>query len=56
MKDCLISTIMRTFEVAIDQAEKLYVELLQCSKYKNLITVFRIQDRPEGKIQVLGFK
>ena len=53
MKDYLISTIMRAFEVAIDQAEKLYLELLQCSKYKNLITVFRIQDRPEGKIQEL---
>jgi len=48
MKDYLINMIMKTFEVGTDQAERLYSELLQCTKYKNLITVFRIQDRPEG--------
>jgi len=53
MKDYLINMIMKTFEVGTDQAERLYSELLQCTKYKNLITVFRIQDRPEGKVQEL---
>lgn len=53
MKDYMINMIMKTFEVGMDQAERLYFELLQCTKHKNLITVFRIQDRPEGKVQEL---
>ncbi|CAO1309963.1 unnamed protein product [Diamesa hyperborea] len=53
MKDYLINMIIKTFEVGLDQAERLYCELLQCTKHKNLITVFRIQDRPEGKVQEL---
>lgn len=53
MKDYLINMIMKTFEVGADQADRLYNELLQITKYKNLITVFRIQDRPEGKVQEL---
>lgn len=53
MKDYLIGMIMKTFEIGHDQADRLYFELLQITKYKNLITVFRIQDRPEGKIQEL---
>lgn len=53
MKDYLINMIVKTFEVNADQAEQLYFELLEIAKFKNLITVFRIQDRPEGKVQEL---
>ncbi|XP_021919467.1 transient receptor potential cation channel trpm isoform X2 [Zootermopsis nevadensis] len=53
MKDYLISTIERTFEVGVEQAECLYSELLQCTRKKNLITVFRITDRPEETSQEL---
>ncbi|KAM7344556.1 transient receptor potential cation channel, subfamily M isoform 7-T7 [Cochliomyia hominivorax] len=53
MRDYLINTIQKTFEVGIDQAEKLYQELLQCTRNKNLITVFRIQEKPEGEAQEL---
>lgn len=53
MRDYLLNTIQKTFEVTIDQAECLYQELLQCTRNKNLITVFRIQDRPESDIQEL---
>lgn len=47
MKECLINMIRKTFEVGPEQADRLYNELLQCTKYKNLITVFRIG--PEAK-------
>ncbi|XP_069671775.1 transient receptor potential cation channel trpm isoform X1 [Periplaneta americana] len=53
MKDYLINTIQRTFEVSVEQSECLYSELLQCTRKKNLITVFRITDRPEEKSQEL---
>ncbi|XP_063221522.1 transient receptor potential cation channel trpm isoform X3 [Bacillus rossius redtenbacheri] len=53
MKDYLIGTIQRTFEVGTEQAECLYSELLQCTRKKNLITVFRITERPEGITQEL---
>ncbi|XP_063626908.1 transient receptor potential cation channel trpm isoform X3 [Cydia splendana] len=48
MRDYLIGTIQKTFEVQLQQAECLYSELLQCTRKKNLITVFRIQERAEG--------
>ncbi|XP_061384201.1 transient receptor potential cation channel trpm isoform X4 [Danaus plexippus] len=48
MRDFLIDTIQKTFEVGLQQAECLYSELLQCTKKKNLITIFRIQERAEG--------
>lgn len=53
MKDYLISTIQRTFEVGLEQAECLYGELLQCTRKKNLITVFRISERSENRTQEL---
>lgn len=53
MRDYLINMIQKTFEVGPDQSECLYYELLQCTRNKNLITVFRIQDRPEGDIPEL---
>lgn len=37
MRDYLLSTIQKTFEVGIDQAECLYQELLQCTRNKNLV-------------------
>ncbi|XP_026491719.1 transient receptor potential cation channel trpm isoform X9 [Vanessa tameamea] len=48
MRDYLVGTIQKTFEVGTQQAECLYGELLQCTRKKNLITVFRIQERAEG--------
>ncbi|XP_053614207.1 transient receptor potential cation channel trpm isoform X14 [Plodia interpunctella] len=48
MRDFVIGTIQKTFEVGLQQAECLYGELLQCTRKKNLITVFRIQERAEG--------
>ena len=40
----LVTTIRRTFNVDLAQAEKLLAELLQCVKKKNLITIFRPSD------------
>lgn len=37
MRDYLLSTIQKTFEVGIDQAERLYQELLECTRNKNLV-------------------
>ncbi|CAB0016367.1 unnamed protein product [Nesidiocoris tenuis] len=37
MKDYLIETIKRTFEVGSEQAECLYNELIQCTRKKNLV-------------------
>ncbi|XP_068620258.1 transient receptor potential cation channel trpm [Battus philenor] len=48
MRDYIIGIIQKTFEVGLQQAECLYNELLQCTRKKNLITVFRIQERAEG--------
>ncbi|XP_058838515.1 transient receptor potential cation channel trpm isoform X9 [Topomyia yanbarensis] len=53
MHEYLLGTIQKTFEVGPEQAEQLYQELILCTKNKNLITVFRIQDRPEGHVQEL---
>ncbi|XP_055921137.1 transient receptor potential cation channel trpm isoform X4 [Eupeodes corollae] len=53
MREYLIGTIQKTFEVGQEQSEKLYHELLQCTRNKNLITVFRIQEKPEGEAQEL---
>ncbi|XP_065168332.1 transient receptor potential cation channel trpm isoform X4 [Atheta coriaria] len=53
MKDYILSLIQRSFEVDIDKAECLYGELLQCTKRKNLITVFRISDRLDSRAQEL---
>ncbi|KAJ1521079.1 hypothetical protein ONE63_002785 [Megalurothrips usitatus] len=47
MKEYLISTIMRIFEVGPEQAECLYQELLACTRKKHLITVFRMSDRQD---------
>lgn len=48
MRDHIVGMIQKTFEVGCDQAECLYRELLQCTRNKNLITVYRIQEKPEG--------
>ncbi|XP_044737220.1 transient receptor potential cation channel trpm isoform X2 [Chrysoperla carnea] len=53
MKDYLINTIQRTFEVGLEQAECLYSELLQCTRNKKLITIFRISERSEDTCQEL---
>ncbi|XP_052133267.1 transient receptor potential cation channel trpm isoform X2 [Frankliniella occidentalis] len=48
MKEYLITTIMRIFEVGPEQAECLYQELIACTRNKHLITVFRMSDRQEA--------
>ena len=41
MQEELTFTLMKTFHVNIDQAARLLLELKQCVKRKNLITIFR---------------
>ncbi|KAK0173426.1 hypothetical protein PV328_006622 [Microctonus aethiopoides] len=54
MKEHLLETIKNTFKVSPEQALQLYSELLQCTRKKNLITVFRItQDRPQELDQTI---
>lgn len=48
MKEYLITTIMRIFEVGPEKAECLYQELLACTRKKHLITVFRMSDRQDA--------
>lgn len=43
MRDYLLSTIQKTFEVGMDQAECLYQELLQCTRNKNLVNLNKKQ-------------
>lgn len=37
MKDYLLNTIQCTFEVGQEKAERLYEELLECTRYKNMV-------------------
>ncbi|XP_044264338.1 transient receptor potential cation channel trpm isoform X2 [Tribolium madens] len=53
MRDYIIATITRAFEVNRELAECLYGELMQCVENKNLITVFRIADKYDQKPQEL---
>ncbi|XP_034192341.2 transient receptor potential cation channel, subfamily M isoform X1 [Osmia lignaria lignaria] len=54
MREHLLDTIKRTFKVTTEQASQLYSELLQCTRKKHLITVFRItQDRPQELDQTI---
>ncbi|XP_076249025.1 transient receptor potential cation channel, subfamily M [Calliopsis andreniformis] len=54
MREHLLDTIKRTFNVSVEQACQLYSELLQCTRKKHLITVFRItQDRPQELDQTI---
>nr|XP_031831951.1 transient receptor potential cation channel trpm isoform X6 [Nomia melanderi] len=54
MRKQVLGTIERTFKVSSDQACQLYSELLQCTRKKHLITVFRItQDRPQELDQTI---
>ncbi|XP_063995488.1 transient receptor potential cation channel trpm isoform X2 [Diachasmimorpha longicaudata] len=54
MKEHLLETIKHTFKVSPEQAAQLYSELLQCTRKKHLITVFRItQDRPQELDQTI---
>ncbi|CAN8029440.1 unnamed protein product, partial [Ixodes persulcatus] len=45
-RDQLITTIKKTFQIQQEQAEQVYVELLQSIKKKDLITVFRMGEGP----------
>lgn len=42
MKEYLLNTIQRTFEVSPEQAECLYQELLECTRRKNLVSSLRV--------------
>ncbi|XP_017773710.1 PREDICTED: transient receptor potential cation channel trpm isoform X3 [Nicrophorus vespilloides] len=53
MKDYILTLIQRSFEVDLNKAECLYGELLQCTKRKNLITVFRISEHLDSRSQEL---
>ncbi|XP_056632797.1 transient receptor potential cation channel trpm isoform X6 [Diorhabda sublineata] len=53
MKEYIIATIQRAFEVAAELAEGLFTELMQCVENKHLITVFRIADKYDQKPQEL---
>lgn len=54
MRGHLLDTIKRTFKVSVEQAAQLYSELLQCTRKKHLITVFRIsQERPQELDQTI---
>ncbi|XP_014228067.1 transient receptor potential cation channel trpm isoform X2 [Trichogramma pretiosum] len=55
IKDHLLDTIKRTFDVGLEQANQLYSELLQCIRKRHLITVFRVglQDQPQELDQTI---
>ncbi|XP_014296022.1 transient receptor potential cation channel trpm isoform X2 [Microplitis demolitor] len=54
MKEHLFEKIKDTFKVSQEQAAQLYSELLQCTRKKHLITVFRItQDGPHELDQTI---
>ncbi|XP_036140910.1 transient receptor potential cation channel trpm isoform X4 [Monomorium pharaonis] len=54
VKEQVLETIKRTFQVSAEQASQLCSELLQCTRKKHLITVFRIsQDRPQELDQTI---
>ena len=44
MKQQLFATIQRTFNIDVQQADKLFGELLQCVRKRNLITIYRPSD------------
>ncbi|CAG9862478.1 unnamed protein product [Phyllotreta striolata] len=53
MKEYIIATIQRAFEVGAELAEGLFGELMHCVENKHLITVFRIADKYDQKPQEL---
>lgn len=44
VQEQLISTIMKTFEYSRSQAEYLFVQLINCVKKKDLISIYRLAD------------
>ncbi|CAH1123867.1 unnamed protein product [Ceutorhynchus assimilis] len=53
MKEYIIATIQRAFEVAAELADGLFSELMMCVENKHLITIFRIADKYDQKPQEL---
>ncbi|KAJ8947842.1 hypothetical protein NQ318_009987 [Aromia moschata] len=53
MKNYIIATIQRAFEIAPELADGLFAELMQCVENKHLITIFRIAEKYDQKIQEL---
>jgi transient receptor potential cation channel subfamily M protein 3 len=52
MQEELTFTIMKTFHVNTDQAARLLLELKQCVKRKNMITIFRCSGEQSKKIEL----
>lgn len=55
MREYLLNTIQKTFEVDNEKAECLYNELLQCTKNKNLVSCLIYQLRQKGHFKSLNF-
>jgi len=39
MKEYLLNTIQITFEVGQEKAERLYEELIECTRHKNMVLI-----------------
>lgn len=39
MKEYLLNTIQCTFEIGPDKAERLYEELIECTRYKHMVFI-----------------
>ena len=52
MQEELTFTLMKTFHVNVDQAARLLLELKQCVKRKNLITIYRCTGDRDKKIEL----
>jgi len=39
MKEYLLNTILITFEVGQEKAERLYEELIECTRHKNMVLI-----------------
>ncbi|XP_076047574.1 transient receptor potential cation channel, subfamily M isoform X4 [Oratosquilla oratoria] len=53
-RDTITITLERVFDLRSDQAEKLFVELMQCARKKDLITVFRLKEGCELDQSILS--
>ena len=52
MQEELTFTLMKTFHVNVDQAARLLLELKQCVRRKNLITIYRCTGDRDKKIEL----
>ena len=52
MQEALTFKLMKTFNVNADQAARLLMELKQCVRRKNLLTIFRCSEDRDKKIEL----